>query len=91
MNEEEKVLIDGQEALNVISSLAKDASESHRNHAYWKGLRDAYKAVLYLVEREARSHGSNETGRPQTQSDLKRTITPISQSEGNGVGGNEPG
>ena len=78
MNEEEKVLIDGQEALNMITMMAKDANSNHKNHAYWKGLRDAYKAILYLVEREAKSHGSNETGRPQTQSDLKRTITPVS-------------
>ena len=91
MNDEEKILIDGQEVLNVINSLAKDASESHRNHAYWKGLRDAYRAVLYLIEREAKNNGSNETGRPKTESDLHRTITPVAKPEGNGMGGNEPG
>ena len=91
MNDAEKILIDGQEALNVINNLAKDASENHRNHAYWKGLRDAYKAILYLVEMEARKDGSNETGRPKTESDLHRTITPVAKPEGDGVGGNEPG
>ena len=80
---DDAVMIDGQLALNAINGLAKDASDSHRNHAYWKGLRDAYKAVLYLVEMEARKDGSYESSRPQTKSDLKRTIKPVDPSENN--------
>lgn len=79
MNEEEKILIDGQEVINAINNLAKDANDNHRNRAYWKGLRDAYRAVLYLIEREVQNHGSNETSRHSPQ------------PERDGVEGNEPG
>lgn len=76
------IMIDGQQVLNVIENLAKDANASHRNHAYWKGLRDAHRAIYYLVETEARKeiekNGSHETGRFQTVSDIPgRKLTPV--------------